>query len=278
MHFFKIVFLILLAGCSHLFYQGSPHQYVDPARFNLKFQDVYFPSKDGTPLHGWFFPTSAKKALGTIIHFHGNAQNISTHFMNLAWLPERGYNYFIFDYRGYWKSKGKPNQKNVNEDALAALRKGLELNQSHGGGLYVVYGQSLGAVISMRALSEFDTSQVDLLVQDSGFSNYSEMAFDRLTIRWFLMPLAPLAYVLVSNEYGTKEVLPKMKVPTLVIVSKKDDVVPAKFGKYIFKHVGAKTKWLWVAESAPHIAIFQTEEGKYRKAFLDLLAGLCIKP
>lgn len=270
----KLLVLLILVGCSHLFYQPTPHQYADPAQYKMKFEDIYFQSKDGTKLHGWFFPAQGAKVRGTIVHFHGNAQNLSAHFFNLVWSTKEGFNYFIFDYRGYGKSEGKPTQETVNQDALAAMDKGYELFQKHPGGKFIIYGQSLGSAISMRALSDWDQTKVDLLVQDSPFYSYTKIAFDRLSSVWFLIPVSPLAYLLVSNEYASKPILPKINVPLLVITSKKDEITPAKYGKYIFKNVGSKKKWWWKSETAAHIGIYFTEDGKYRDELKKLVDAL----
>lgn len=271
----KIVILLLfITGCSHLFYQPSRKQFFSPEQFKLTYKDIYFESLDGTKLHSWFFPVTGK-AKGTIILFHGNAQNLSTHFMNLAWIIKQGYNLFIFDYRGYGKSEGEPDQKGIYEDALAALGKGRELNLTHGGGLYIVYGQSLGGIISMRALADYkDISAVDLIVQDSTFSSYKKIAFDRMTSRWFLYPLSPLAYLTVSDEYASDKIIHCIKNPTLVIVGQKDPVIPQSFGKQIFKEIGSKKKWLWKLPEGVHIDVFHGGQESYREKFLQLLESI----
>lgn len=273
----KIVTLLMIGlvqACSHVFYQPGDHQYLDPAQFKMKYQDITFTSKDGTELHGWFFP-STQKPKGTIVQFHGNAQNISTHFLTLAWITREGYNVFIFDYRGYWKSKGTPNQKGVYEDALAALAKGRELNQKNGNGQFIVYGQSLGGIISLRALADYPyVNEVDLIVQDSTFSSYQDIAFNRLAAHWFLVPFSPLAYLLVSDEYASDEVFDKIRRPVLVVLGQKDPIIPQKFGKKIFKGVGSDKKWLWKIPDGGHIDIFHNGHESYRAEFLALLEEL----
>lgn len=48
-------------------------------------EDVWFSTKDGQRLHGWFFqPRTATLAKATIIYFHGNGGNIK----NIGWLGE----------------------------------------------------------------------------------------------------------------------------------------------------------------------------------------------
>lgn len=50
-------------------------------------------------------------ARGTVLHFHGNAANISNHVLQVEWLPDRGFNLLVFDYRGYGISQGSPTPR-----------------------------------------------------------------------------------------------------------------------------------------------------------------------
>src|SRR5574341_868653 len=111
-------------GCDGLFYHPSRNAFLDPASIGFPFQDVGFNSLDGTRLHGWFFAPKdgPERAKATVIHFHGNAENISTHFQAVAWLAREGFNVFVFDYRGYGQSDGKPNPEGIEEDEVAAAR------------------------------------------------------------------------------------------------------------------------------------------------------------
>jgi alpha-beta hydrolase superfamily lysophospholipase len=264
--------LLLITSCTYLFYQPTRYQYVDPQKFNLKKEDVWFTSKDGTKLHGWFFKSKKHPVKGTIIQFHGNAQNLSSHFLSLLWLIDEGYNLFTFDYRGYGQSEGHATIDGVYEDSLAALAEGLKLQKENGGGHYVVYGQSLGGAISLRALPDFkDKDKVTFLVQDSTFSSYKAIAFDRVSSVWFMIPVSPLAYVLISNKYASYKVFDKVTWPTLVISGEKDQVMPVKFGKEIYQKISSKKKWFWEVPEARHIEVFFVAKGKYRKDFLSLL-------
>ncbi len=269
---FLLLVLCLLSSCSHVYYQPMKPHYIDPAQIKLKYEDIYFASKDGTKLHGWFFSSGLQKPKGTLVHFHGNAQNLSTHFFNTVWLTKEGYDLFIFDYRGYGKSEGKPDQEGIYHDALAAMEKGHELYTNRESEKLIIYGQSLGGIISARALVDFKYRQdVAVFVQDSTFSSYQNIGFDVLTRHWFIAWLGPLAYVLVSDKFGSYKVLDKIKTPTLVIVGQKDHIIPQKFGKDIYKKIGSPQKWLWKLPSGGHIDIFHHEKGIYRKKFLDFL-------
>lgn len=269
-----VLFVLALLGssCSHVFYQPSPKHFVDPAQFKLKYEDVYFTSKDGTKLHGWFFPANTDKPKGTIVQFHGNAQNISTHFFSLIWMVEKGYNLFTFDYRGYAKSKGKPSQAGIYLDALAAFDKAWEFHEKSKAEKFVIYGQSIGGAISLRAIPDWEKYQkVSLMVMDSAFSSYQDIAFDKLRNSWLLLPISPLAFILVSDEYEADEVFQKITRPTLVIVGQKDHIVPQKFGKKIYKKIASEKKDLWKLPEGSHIEAYHHTKGIYRQKFLDYL-------
>src|SRR5688572_11337453 len=114
--------VILLAGCAHdLFYYPDSVMYDTPASAGLRYEPVGFRSRDGTRLSGWFIPAAGEAGKGTVVHFHGNAGNISAHWRLVSWLPPRGYNVFVFDYRGYGASEGRPGPRGVFEDANSAL-------------------------------------------------------------------------------------------------------------------------------------------------------------
>ena len=54
---------------------------------------------------GLCLPSVKRKA--TVLHLHGNAANISNHLPLVAWLPARGYNVLMIDYRGFGRSAGQ---------------------------------------------------------------------------------------------------------------------------------------------------------------------------
>jgi fermentation-respiration switch protein FrsA (DUF1100 family) len=272
--------ILILAGflgqaCSHVFYQPSARHYVDPAKFNLKYEDVYFRAEDGTRLHGWFFPARSGTVKGTVVQFHGNAQNISTHFYSLVWLLDRGYNLFTFDYRGYAKSEGRPSQTGIYLDALAAIDRAHAFHRERGGGKFVIYGQSTGGAISLRALPDWkERDRVDLVVMDSAFSSYQAIAFDKLYSRWFLWPFSPLVYLLISDAYAADAVFDRVTRPLLVITGARDEIVPAKFGKVIYEGVASRLKWHWKLATGAHIDAYFIEQGAQRERFVRFLDEL----
>ena len=167
-------------GCSSVFYFPTSYFYADPKKHDINYKDIDFISTDGTKLHGWLLSSDkTKKKKGLILHFHGNAHNLTCHWMNLGWLTKSGYDIFIFDYRGYGLSKGQANQQGLNKDSIAALNWAYEKQKSYP--KFIVYGQSLGGAVSMRALKDFEhRDEIDLFVLDSTFISYQSIAFDKV--------------------------------------------------------------------------------------------------
>ncbi|NKB24210.1 MAG: alpha/beta fold hydrolase [Kiritimatiellae bacterium] len=251
---FKRWFLLLIvtsmasiseAGMDHLFYYPDQHVYTTPDKDGFFYEEVSFPSKDGTKLSGWFVPAQ-KDPKGTVIHFHGNAQNMSSHYSFVSWLPSKGFNLFVFDYRGYGKSRGTPSRKGVYEDSVAAVkyiktRKDIDQNK------IILFGQSLGGANAISVLVNNHFDGVQGLVTDSAFSSYKEIAMDHAGI--FLKPIAFLA---IGNQFSPKDVVQKISpIPLLIIHGTSDEVVSYKHAQTLFKAAN-EPKQLWTLQAGRH--------------------------
>ncbi len=128
-------------GVEHRFFYPDRHTYGTPADLGLAYRELEFTSADGTRLHGWFVPAVGPRR-GTVLHVHGNAQNLTAHFAFVAWLPRRGFDVVAFDYRGYGRSEGRPTLRGALDDTIAALAFVRSLPEADPNRLYVI-GQSL---------------------------------------------------------------------------------------------------------------------------------------
>ncbi len=274
---------LLTSACSHLFFYPDSRVYVPVLESNSPPQVVRFASLDGTELDSWFFPgqkgeedLAPHQRRGTVVQFHGNAQNISSHFLSLVWIQESGYNFFTFDYRGYGQSQGRAGFPGVVEDGRAALHQAWKLHQEHSPeGLFVVVGQSLGGAIALRALElEPDLAErLDLIVMDSSFSSYQQVAFHALRSHWVTWFLSPLAFVLINNRHGEKSFLKSSTTPLLVLHDRKDPVVPFKMGEKIYRRAGNPIGF-WAPEQGHHMGAFFESHSPFRQKFLDLMDSL----
>ena len=99
-----------------------------PANVGLRHQDVVFQAEDGTRLHGWWIRTDREPAVAHVLLAHGNAGNIGDRVLHAKLLTDAGLDVFLFDYRGYGRSEGRPDEEGTYRDARAArqalLRQG----------------------------------------------------------------------------------------------------------------------------------------------------------
>ncbi len=264
--FIKLIGLsLLLSSCSSLMYYPKSQQFVDPARFNLKPEDVYFKNKEGQTLHGWWFQSSTKVAKGTWVYFHGNAENLTSHFLALSWLPAEGYNYFIFDYPGYGKSEGKPDPYHNVISGNAALEW---VNRNKDPNPLIVYGQSMGSIIAMRTAIEMKNKiPIQIVIADGSFSSFQRIARKKLAQHWLTWIAQPFVYVLLSDRWApdVEELSP---TPLLVLHGENDFVIELEHGKRVYQDAREPKAYLSLPEGG-HGNLFWVAGKGFRKTVLD---------
>jgi uncharacterized protein len=262
-----LMLLGLATSCSNLLYYPSRQLYRAPDEFATKPQDVFFSRPSGERLHGWYFASPNPKAL--IVFYHGNAENISSHSISVAWLAEKGFDLFAFDYGGYGRSEGSPSPQNTVIDGEAALRWA----HKHRPHLpLVLYGQSLGGAVMLRnAIDLGKQLPVRLVVADSTFASYRSVARSALTQTWFTWPFQWIGWLALSDRYAPSgEIDTISPIPLVVIHGAKDRVVKPSLGKAIYEEA-KEPKELWMIPSGEHIDLFMAQDISYRQRFVELL-------
>ncbi|EIQ19197.1 hypothetical protein SFK315_3004 [Shigella flexneri K-315] len=178
-------------------------------------ESVEFTAKDGTRLQGWFIPSStgpADNAIATIIHAHGNAGNMSAHWPLVSWLPERNFNVFMFDYRGFGKSKGTPSQAGLLDDTQSAInvvRHRSDVNPQR----LVLFGQSIGGANILAVIGQDDREGIRAVILDSTFASYATIANQ-------MIPGS--GYLLDESYSGENYIASVSPIPLLLIHGKAD--------------------------------------------------------
>lgn len=259
-----LLLLTLLAGCiSSPFYHPDGALYSTPAGVGLKFESVVFASADGTKLTGWFIPATGyqnpKNAKGTVVHFHGNAQNMSAHWQFVAWLPQRGFNVFVFDYRGYGASRGSPEPRGVFEDSNAALNY-VRSRKDVAPERLVVLGQSLGGANAIAVVGSGNHMGIKAIAIEASFYSYSSIANDKIYG----------AGALVDDVYSAADYIGNLlPIPLLLLHGTSDPVIPYAHSKSLFDKA-REPKTLVAVEGGGHIEAFTPRFGdKYQEALLD---------
>lgn len=253
----------LLSGCSSLFYWPESKWVRTPEDVGLTFQTLDFESTDGTPLSGWWLPAqSGEPALGVVLHLHGNAENISTHFGNVYWLAEQGWHVMEFDYRGFGHSQGSPEIVGVHRDARAALALAAQRAEALGLPL-IVFGQSIGGATAMTVLGRAPEAQyVRGVLIDSAFASYRDIAREKLGDIWLTWPFQyPLSWFF-SDDLSPIRYVDRISPTPLVLVASRDDtVVPAHHSERLFEKAHSPVA-LWLLDDHRHIVFPSTLVGR----------------
>lgn len=271
-----IFFPLFLQGCSSLFYYPDRYLRSTPKTFSLEYTE-YFIDSEKNELVVWHIPPKKNEGRpdATVVQFHGNAENMSSHFATLVWMAERNMELLTFDYRGYGASDGKPSQLGLRQDGLAALDEAYRLHRESGSEKLVVYAQSLGGAVALDAIMNWEhRDEIDLLALDSTFSQYSDLAALKLKSNWLSWPLHPLAYLVIADETSPRKRLSEItSIPTLVVHGNEDTVVPIESGKEIFKNINGKKFW-WMLDGGKHLQNFHGKHLARRDEFIDLVKAL----
>lgn len=270
--FFCGLILLPLSGCSGLLYYPSRHLHFDPAQFQLKPEEVHFTSADGTKLFGWLFRAGQARPKGVFILYHGNAENLSSHYLNMIWVLKEGYDLFAFDYRGYGRSEGSPSPEGTVRDGEAALRW---LHARYPKTPLVIMGQSLGGAIALRNAVDLKAEiPFKAVVLEGAFASYRGIARDVLTRSWISWPFQWLGWLVMSDRYSADGEIGKISpVPLLVMHAEGDGVVPLKFGEKIFWQAG-EPRTLWKIPGDGHTDVFYRHGAVYQQKLLGWLAPL----
>ena len=272
--FFLIISgVILLSSCSSLFYYPNKGRlYYDPKAMGYTPEDIYFTDIAQRKLHGWWFPAKKFPAKATIIFFHGNAENLTSHYLHLAWITAEGYHLFIFDYPGYGLSEGKPTPESCLDSGHAAVNW-VAKNKSPDDPI-IIYGQSMGGIVALRtAIDKKAEINLKLVVADSTFDSFQRIARAKLAQSWLTWWIQPLSYVLLSDYWAPEDLKSLSPVPVLVIHGLKDVVVEPELGEEVFEKL-AEPKTLWTIPDGAHTDVFWQHDHKYRDKFLSFLEHL----
>jgi fermentation-respiration switch protein FrsA (DUF1100 family) len=261
-----LLLLIINISCTSIIYQPDHYLHADPHAYGINFKEYYIRSYDGTKLFAWDMKSKTPNPENLILMFHGNAENLSSHAFNLTWMLEKKSDLLVFDYRGYGLSTGSPSPKGLVEDGIKLLQITYDKYKEGNYKRLIIYAQSLGGAIVLRALEEVPwRNEISLLVLDSTFRSPQDVAREKTHgLLWWL----------ISSEYTAEKRLSHLTMPLLVIHSPKDPVINIKFGEEIYNQAPSTKKSFWRIENGGHGDVFFVNKGVYREQFLGHIQGL----
>ncbi|HVT29991.1 MAG TPA: alpha/beta fold hydrolase, partial [Lacipirellulaceae bacterium] len=205
----------------------------------LQPQTVWFRSGDNTKLHGWYVPNPDARRL--IVYAHGNGEHVADQ-ANLVFRLQSNLaaTVFVYDYRGYGRSRGKPTERGCVADGLAAQRwlaerEGVDPED------IVLMGRSIGGGVQVAAAAE---QGARALVLEATFSRMTDAAAHNY-------PWLPVRLVM-SNRYNSIKRIQKYDGPLFQCHGADDEVVPIQLARKLFDASQSRMKQFYEIAYARH--------------------------
>ncbi len=233
----------VLTGCTRVVdtFVYFPERTVaaSPGAVGLRYEEQRFTTEDRVELHGWWVPGAA---VGPCVLFlHGNAGNISGRLDILRLLHDRlELDVFLFDYRGYGKSAGRPDEAGLYADVAAARRHVRNMGWAQQG--VVLYGRSLGAAVALHSAVEDAPAG---LVLEAPFTSLEDVA------RLHYPVLSHLFTPWLRGRYDNFAKIRDLSVPVLFLHGDRDAVHPIGMGWRLYD-AAPDPKWFLTARRAGH--------------------------
>ncbi|MBM4092823.1 MAG: alpha/beta hydrolase [Planctomycetes bacterium] len=193
------------------------------------YEEAEFTSSDQTRLHGWYFDHPRPRA--HVLYCHGNGEDVS-HLGD--YMDELRARYeiaiFAFDYRGYGKSRGKPQEAGVIADGCAAhawLAQRAGIPQER----VVLWGRSIGGAVAVQLAVRNGARG---LVLERTFANLPDVAARHY-------PWLPVKR-LMRNRFDSLAVIGAYRGPLLQSHGTADEIVPHASGRALFARSASHTK------------------------------------
>lgn len=211
-------------------YFPDRHITATPADAGLPFEAVTLTTADRVRLHGWFLPAGPEQP--TLLFLHGNAGNISHRLDSLRLFHRLGLNVFIFDYRGYGRSGGRPSEQGTYRDALAVWHY---LTEQRGipAARIVLFGRSLGGAVAVWLA---ERTRPAALILESTFTSVRDLA-----ARYY--PWLPVS-LLTRIRYPSLVRIGGLHLPVLIVHSRDDEIIPYEHALRLFEAAPAPKRLL----------------------------------
>lgn len=215
------VFVFILAGMGYIYFHQEkmlfqkallPDDYT--FSFEEPFEELFLDVEKDVSINALYF--HAKKPKGVVIYFHGRGGNLAKNWGRVSKeFTSRGYDFFIMDYRGFGKSRGKLSEQGLFDDADYCYRYlAARIPEDQ----IIVYGRSLGTGIATYVASRHHPKN---LILESPYFSILDLTPKQL-------PYLPrfLACALLKYHFRTDQWITQVKSPIHIFHGTEDELVP----------------------------------------------------
>lgn len=184
-------------------------------------QDVSVTSPEGRKVHAWWLPRRADAPV--FLLFPGNAGNLSGRGQSLLKIAGRlDTSALVFDYPGYGRSEGSPNEANCYDAAEGVIRW-LRDQQGIPPDRVVYYGESLGGGVATELARRHPPRALILVKTFTSLPAAAKRHYPWLPVYW-----------LMSNRFDSMSKLPDIHCPVFITSATHDRVVPYAQGEALY--------------------------------------------
>ena len=158
---------------------------------------------------------------GAVIFFHGNAGNLQGWGGYARFFTDLGYDFYLFDYRGYGKSGGEiSSQEQLYADADAMMQAVL---REYDAGEVAAVGYSVGSGLAARAAQKYGAKRLVLIAP---YFSLEELAREK-------MPFVPK--FLIKYKIPTFEFVEGFSGPVTIFHGEHDELIGVDNSRRLFK-------------------------------------------
>ena len=227
-------------------------------------QIIDFPATDGTRLNAWYVAAPAGRP--TILFAHGNWGNVGWRGGVIQNFVEHEYGIFVFDYRGYGLSQGKPSEKGLYKDIDGASN----YLAAHGVPIadQVAIGESLGSGVVVDSATRRPYKAV---VTIAGYSSLRDVGKSfRQARRLGILNYFPVEK-LMTQAFDSERKIAKVQTPVLIVHGAQDTYIPPALSEKLFQKVTSPYKHLLMIQGATHETVLYEGSAQILSALDDLL-------
>ncbi len=214
---FVVTIALIYAGACAVFYIMQDYFFFRPEilpkhfeyKYPFPFTEVDFEMEDGARINGVHFKVPNSK--GVVYYLKGNSRSIKGWGKFARDFVSKGYDFFMFDYRGFGKSKGRRTETALYNDAQTVYKW---LSTQFPEDQIVIYGRSLGSGIAARIAS---WNKPQMLILDSPYYSF---LYQIRRYGWML----PLKWLL-RYHMRTDQFLRKITCHVFILHGNKDRLI-----------------------------------------------------
>ena len=252
-----VIFALLLdRGIEKMYaYKIKPHRDT-PAKFEIPFEEIQIPTKDGGALYGWWIPSEASAP--TLILVHGWSRNVQRMMPYICALHPQGYNLLVFDARNHGSSTltmHSPTVGTFTEDILDAVDYLLKSDKVSSSAIGLT-GLSIGGGASVAAAGQDERIQAAITVGALSHpvkvmtAQFEERHIPKF-VGSFLFEYMRLRHGIDFNKIAPVVHIPNAKAEIMLIHGENDEIIPLEQANDFLAANPEKTQ-LWIVPEKGH--------------------------